>query len=381
MEQAGFWYSIGYEDQMTLHIGIDAHVITGKFQGSRTYLLNLLRHVGEIDQTNRYRIYSFDPDITRALLPFGNFEHVTLAVHAAIPRLLFYWPWEQHRQKLDFLLTSYFCPLLYPKRQIVIIHDLLFESHPQYFGKLAALRFQLLVRLSAMRAGAVIAVSQTTRADIIARYKIPQARVHLVRGGIDPSHHAPDPGTPSPHAKPYVLAVGRLEPRKNIATSLQAFRAMQTQNVHLVVIGREDFGAAEVAAELRAMQTDPATQGRVTWLTGVTDSEMPGWYRHAAVFAFPSFAEGFGIPVLEALAHGTPVVTSTHAALREIGGACARTFDADAPDAARALATQLDAAIAEHRDVGAQARTAHVQSFDWTHSATAFLTLIGAVPP
>jgi glycosyltransferase involved in cell wall biosynthesis len=362
---------------MTLNIGIDAHVITGKFQGSRTYLLNLLRHLGQIDQTNRYRIYSFDPDITRALLPFDNFEHVPLAVHAAIPRLLFYWPWEQFRQKLDFLLTSYFCPLLYPKRQIVIIHDLLFESHPQYFTSLAALRFKTLVRLSAVRAGAVIAVSQTTRADIVARYKIPQARVHLVRGGIDPSHHAPDTGGPSPHAQPYVLAVGRLEPRKNIATLLQAFRLMRTP-AHLVVIGREDFGAADVAAELRAMQTDTATQGRITWLTGVTDGELPGWYRHAAVFAFPSYAEGFGIPVLEALAHGTPVVTSTHAALREIGGSLARSFHAEAPDAAGQLAAELDAAIAEDRQAGAEARAAHARAFDWNRSAEAFLTLIGA---
>jgi glycosyltransferase involved in cell wall biosynthesis len=364
--------------QRILRVGIDAHVLTGKYQGSRTYLHNLLRHVGSLDETNRYIIYSFDPDETRLLLPFANFDHVRLPVRAPIPRLLFYWPYAQWRQRLDFLLTSYFCPLLYPKRQIVIVHDLLFESHPQYFGKLAALRFRALVRLSAMRARAVIAVSNTTRGEILARYRLPETRVHLVRGGIDPAGHAVDTQTPTPHAQPYILAVGRLEPRKNIETLLRAFRLMKTAGVHLVIIGREDFGASALAAQLRAMQTDPATAGRVTWLRTVSDRDLPAYYKHASVFAFPSFAEGFGLPLLEALVHNIPIVASDHPAMREVGGACARYFAANAPDADAQLASLLDAVLSTDRAATAQACEAQLRNFDWRQSAEAFVQIMNA---
>ena len=361
-------------------IGIDAHVLTGKFQGSRTYLLNLLRYLGEIDTVNRYLLYSFDPDTTRKLLPYENFEHRRLVMRPGIPRLLIYWPWEQWRRRLDFLLTSYFCPLLFPQRQIVILHDLLFESHPQYFTQAARLRFKLLVRLSASRARHVIVVSETTRAEVLKRYRLPSSRVHLVSGGIDPSSVLHDPGRPSPFPTPYVLAVGRLEPRKNIAALVRAFRLMQTPKIHLVIIGREDFGAGETVAAIDALRKDPATAGRVTWLTGLADADLPSAYRHAAVFAFPSFAEGFGLPVLEALAHGTPVVASSHGAMREVGGAFCRYFDPCTPGADQQFADLLDLAIKDGGPGNPAARSRHVASFGWDRSARAMLVIINGMP-
>ena len=354
-------------------IGVDAHVLTGKFQGSRTYLLNILRQVGRIDTTNHYLIYSFDPAVTRVLLPFDNFEHLRLAMHAPVPRLLFYWPWEQWRRRLDLLLTQYISPLLYSGRQIVIVHDLLFETHPQYFTRLSGLRFRTLVRLSATRARAVLALSQTTRREIVSRYRIAEQRVHLVSGGIDPEQHGVDPARAPPFTlMPYVLAVGRLEPRKNIGTLLRAFRLMRMPGVQLVVIGKEDFRAADIAVALRAMQGEAG----VTWLTEVSDADLPYYYRHAAVFAFPTFAEGFGLPVLEALAHGIPVVTSDHPALREAGGTLADYFPADAADADRLLAALLDRAIADGPRWSAADRDAHLAKHSWVRSAHAMVAAI-----
>ena len=114
-------------------VGVDAHVLDGKFQGSRSCVENVLRVIGRQDARNTYVIYSFDPSHTHALFPFANFEHRSIALHAAIPRLLAFWPWAARRDRLDVLLTQYIAPPFGAARQFVLIHDILFESFPRMF--------------------------------------------------------------------------------------------------------------------------------------------------------------------------------------------------------------------------------------------------------
>ncbi len=351
-------------------IGVDAHTITGKYQGSRTYILNILRQLGEIDGRNRYIVYSFDQAVTERLLPFANFTHKTIALRSPLLRLLFYWPQQQSRERIDFLLTQYMAPLLFARQQMVAVHDILFESHPQFFTRLSGLRNKALVRLSAKRSAVVFALSEATRGELIARYRLPPEKVLLTYAGIDPAQAGPF-GDRSPAAalRPYVLSVGRLEPRKNIATLLAAFRRMRTPGVKLVIIGKEDFRAADVAAAIRAAPG-------VVHLQDVPDAELPLYYRDASVFAFPTHAEGFGIPVLEALVHGTPVVTSDHPALREAGGSLARYFDPARPDADAALAALLDEAIASPPAWSEEQLAAHLDQFSWRRSAQTVLGFI-----
>jgi len=114
-------------------VGFDAHVLTGKHQGSRTFLENLLREIGEVDRQNEYLIYSYDPAVTSRLFPYPNFFHHRIAVTSAVPRLMLYWELARRRDRLDVLVTQYIGPPLYRGAQFVVIHDLLFESHPTLF--------------------------------------------------------------------------------------------------------------------------------------------------------------------------------------------------------------------------------------------------------
>ena len=351
-------------------IGIDGHVLTGKFQGSRTYLENLLGQLGRLDQTNQYVIYSADPQITAALLPFANFRHVELAHGNPIIRLLFLWPYLFHRDKLDYLLTQYNSPpFASADRQLVVIHDVLYESHPQIFPWLMRWRLKLFTRFSAKRAKAVFAVSEFTRAEIIKYYGVPAERIHLTINGFEPQQ---SPATTEQAAQAlgdYLLFVGRLEPRKNVSSLLDAFRLLKHENLHLVIIGAADFSAQEVLDNIR----DTA---RVIHLHGINQTELAAYYRHARIMVYPSIAEGFGLPVLEALSYGTPVICSNQTALPEVGGDLVSYYDPTLPAAELKLAELISATLAIDSRPDPQQLAAHLAKFKWENAARAFLAVV-----
>ncbi len=360
---------------MTRRVGVDAHVLDGKFQGSRSFMESVLREIGRQDSRNTYAIYSFDPDRTRAMFPFQNFEHRRIALHAAIPRLLAFWPWAARRDRLDALFTHYIAPPFGAARQFVLIHDILFESHPQMFPPLLRWRLRLLCRLSAWRAHTIFTVSRYSAAEIVRRYRIPESRIRITPDAADP------PGAPDPDAtrtarglQPFLLCVGRLEPRKNIALALAASAAARARGMRLVVVGREDFASAQLAQTLAAAPN-------VVHLRDVPPPLLAALYAHAVALIFPSLGEGFGMPVLEALAHGTPVLASDRTAIPEAGGALARYFDPGATDAETTLAGLIAQAEAGAFRPDPAAVAAHLRAFTWANSAADIIAAVDALPP
>jgi glycosyltransferase involved in cell wall biosynthesis len=351
-------------------VGVDAHVLDGKFQGSRSFIENVLGEIGRQDDRNSYVIYSFDPAATRARFPFARFEHRRIAIRAGVPRLLAFWPWVRYRDRLDVLLTQYIAPPLDPGRQFVLIHDILFESHPGMFPWLLRWRLRLLCRLSAWRASMIFTVSRYSAGEIARRYGVPAARIRITPDGVVA------PGEPDARAteqalalQPYLLCVGRLEPRKNIRLALAASRAARAGGTRLIVVGREDFGSSELVEELAAAEG-------VVHLRDVAPDLLDALYRNAVALVFPSLGEGFGIPVLEALAHGTPVLASHCTAIPEAGGELARYFDPEAEDAEVALAALIAQAEAGAFRPAAEAVAAHLRRFRWADAAA---TIVAAV--
>lgn len=230
------------------------------------------------------------------------------------------------------------------------------------------------------RCARIIAVSEATRRDFLARVDCPPERVVVVHEGVSPAFAAPPPARREAAlarlglagGAPYLLFVGGLDRRKNLlglARTLAATPALA--EFALVVVGGEGHGAAE----LRGDPVWSALGPRLRWLGAVADADLPALYACAAAFCLPSFAEGFGLPVLEAMACGTPVVVSDRGALPEIAGGHARLADPASPTA---IAEALLAALAMTSAERAAAR-AHAATFTWERAARATLDVYNAL--
>lgn len=346
-------------------IGIDAHVLDGKFQGSRTWLENLIAHLPEAGGAHEWVLYSANPAATRARYPAPGLTHRRIALPGRFARLLAFWPYAVVAHRLDALVTQYVAPPLCPGAQIVVVHDVLFESHPQFFPRAMRARLQLLTRRSARRAAAILTVSRHAAAEIANRYDIDPDRVHLaLPAPTPPEVPTADEAAMAAAFRPFLLCVGRLEPRKNIALALSASAEARAAGARLVVVGREDAGGAETARAL-------ADAANVVHLRDASPGLLAALYSETAALVFPSLGEGFGIPVLEALAAGAPVIASDQTAIPEAGGPCARYFDPTAPDAGARLAALMSEALAGRLHTDAAVVRAHLAQFHGRHAAAA----------
>jgi glycosyltransferase involved in cell wall biosynthesis len=199
---------------------------------------------------------------------------------------------------------------------VATFHDL-FVLTGEYSTPEFRTRFAEQARHAAARADMVIAVSEFTRGQVISLLGVEPARVRVVHHGIRPLRFP----VQTPRQK-VVLNVGAIQKRKNIARLVEAFETVDP-SWRLVLIGSSGYGAAEIYARIAA---SPAVE-RISVLGYVTREELAGWYARATIFAFPSLDEGFGMPVLEAMAAGTPVITSTRSALPEVAGDAALLAD------------------------------------------------------
>ncbi|TQL01442.1 glycosyltransferase family 1 protein [Cellulomonas sp. SLBN-39] len=351
-------------------VGVDAHVLDGKFQGSRTWVLEILRRAPALAPDLTFVVYTGDPVAAAALLgPAPNVEHRLLPPQGAVVRNLAFWPAAVRDDRLDVLVTQYFSPPRHPRRQLVVVHDVLFHTHPEFFDVRTRWRNRLLVGWSARRAGTVATVSEYSRREIARAYGRDEDDVLLVRNGADVSAATGTGTLPAavPAGTRYALMVGRLEPRKNLRLALDALALVDDPDVRLVVVGRDDFEDPQTLARL-------AAEPRAVHLQDVPQDALWELYRRATVLAFPSLGEGWGIPVLEALAAGTPVIASDATAIPEAGGDVCSYVDPTAPGAAEALAARLREAFEGRLPFDPEAARRHVGRFTWDDSAVTFVT-------
>jgi glycosyltransferase involved in cell wall biosynthesis len=240
------------------------------------------------------------------------------------------------------------------------IHDLIPLHYPQWVTARTRLAHRLSYRHAARTCDVVFANSAYTAADAARTLGVPEERIHVARPGVD-RRFRPD-GERAELGVPYVLSVSTLEPRKNLGTLLEAVELLGG-SVELALVGGEGWG--DVPALDRPW---------VRRLGYVGDDELAALYRGAAAFAFPSRFEGFGMPVIEAMACGVPVVTSSHPSLDEASGDAALRADPDDP---AGLAAALERALAE-RDVLVARGLAHARGFRWEDTGRVFLDTLVA---
>lgn len=351
-------------------IGIDFHVVDGIFQGSRTHVLELFSEVIQISQDIHFVLFLENIGLLQAFSPIFSSANVELAYmpHAnPIKRLCWQLPMLQRKYRLDILHTQYILPIPSFSAGMVTIHDILFETHPQYFSPLFRLRSKILMRLSARCASHIFTVSEFSRQEIITRYRIAPKKISVIHNGVDENRfYAGESGQDIIESrglisKGYLLSVGRLEPRKNHATLLRAYARSQSATLPLVIIGQPHFGFDEVFQIIQELNLD----GRVLILCDVKDDELPAFYRHAKLFVYPTWAEGFGMPPLEAMASGVPVISSNLTSIPEVVGDAAVLVD---PNDIDALSKAIDHLLSAQKICAdmQQRGLKQVKAFQWS---------------
>jgi glycosyltransferase involved in cell wall biosynthesis len=280
------------------------------------------------------------PGLELELLSFGGQGRAASAV-----RDVFWYPVRLRRAKeVDVLhCTTFRGPARSRVPTVVTVHDLAILRYPEAFPRWHRLYGNAGLRRVLRAADAVIAVSEFTKAEVVALARVPSERIHVVPNGVDAVF------TPSgPRAEgDYVLAVGTLEPRKNLARVVEAARIAGAE---LRVVGARGWGGVQVPG----------------WVGEIPDGELATLYRGARCVLYPSLYEGFGLPVLEAMACGTPVVTSRGTAMEEVAGAAAVLADPlDATSIAEALGE------AESRRELVPLGLARAREFTWERAADA----------
>ena len=335
-------------------IGVDFHTFDGLYQGSRSHLLGLYR-----DAVRRAPEYDFvffcgDPARLREADPaFGmpNVLCVEMPHRSGLARLGWQLMLLQRKYRIDLLHVQYRMPLLAWGACAVTVHDTLFETHPQFFSSEFLRMARFTGRRSVKKAALLFTVSEFSLKEIARLYGVEASDITITGNGVNLARFHPVSAEGSDDwngadlvralgAEPgqYLITVGRLEPRKNHLNLVRAYAKIAEPRPPLLIVGQRDFEHDEAFTEVEKLGLGK----EITFLERVADAELPALVRHARVFVYPSFAEGFGMPVLEAMASGVPVVTSATTALVEVAGGAALTVDpADPAAIAGAIETLL----------------------------------------
>ncbi len=324
-----------------MHIGLNAHLLspaeTYRGAGINWYIHNLLTHLPRVDHDNRYTAFIGD----------GRFTSPGLALKVsrlptARPVVRIFWeqvvqPFALRKEGVDLLhALAFVTPLLSRCPSVVTIYDLSFLLYPESFKRFKRFYLGLFTRFSVRKARRIIAISESTKRDVVRLLGVPPDKVDVVYCGRDEAFH------PLPEAQVaafrlrrglpehFVLFVGTIEPRKNLTTLLEAYAAFRRDvrdqeignrkskigNLHLVIGGAKGWFYEDVFARVEEL----GLEDQVMFPGYIPVSELPLWYNAAELFVYPSLYEGFGLPPLEAMACGTPVVTANTSSLPEVVG-------------------------------------------------------------
>ncbi len=371
-------------------IGIDYTSAVRQHAGIGRYTRGLIGALAEVDRAREYVLFSAGSEEEPRAWPI-NFSRRALPLsdrHMAIvwQRLRLPLPVELVTGRIDlFHSPDFVLPPVWRARTALTVHDLSFLRLPECSSPHLLAYLMSAVPRSIARADVLLADSESTRRDLIELLDVPEDRVFVVYAGVE-GRFRPDPAPDDAarrerHAlrRPYILGVGTLQPRKNYARLIRAFHILvQEHGVphDLVIAGGRGWLYDDVFAAIAEL----GLEERVRVLGFVDDNDLPALYRGADVFAFPSLYEGFGIPVLEAMGCGTPVVTSNVSSLPEVAGDAALQIPPDDVDAlADALWRSIgDTALREsHRTRGFE----RVARFTWRRAAEDLIGIYARVAP
>ena len=361
-----------------LRIGIDVTAMPRPRAGAGNYMYRLVEALLRLDTAHAFVVFAGPSDRDAWGVPTPPHRVETVAAAARVVTRLV---WEQVRLpmaalrlRLDLLhSTHYTSPLALRVPSVVTFCDMTFVHRPDLHVRVKRLLFPLLMRASVARARRLIAISESTRRDMLATYALDPVRVVTVPLAAGPqwrplpadrvrdaaSRYGLTPGG-------YVLYVGVLEPRKNVPRLVEAFARLAAARPGLVLAlgGKRGWMADAVDVAIQSA----ALGDRIRLLGYVPDADLPALVGGASVFVYPSLYEGFGLPVLEAMACGAPVITTNVSSMPEVAGDGALMI---APDDVTALSSAMARVLDDRAfaaDLGRRAM-AEASRFSWDRCA------------
>jgi glycosyltransferase involved in cell wall biosynthesis len=367
-----------------MRIGVNTlFMIPGKVGGSETYLRETLRAImadhPDVDlvlftnNENHELLKDMFDSVTRAECRKLNFRAENRFVRVVreqiqLPRLV-------RQYNVDLLWSpGYTSPLFCPCPQVVTIHDMQYKQHPEDLTPTARFALNILVRMSARPCNTVITDSEFAKQQILQHTSAPDQRITVIQPGVNTRFCPAGPASDLQERvksiiksdRPYLLFVGNTYPHKNVHMLAQAFGTILNDIPHsLVIVGTPDRGEELLKRAL----TDLDDPSRLIRLSYQSEEDLATLYAAADLFVFPSLYEGFGLPVLESMMAGTPVLTTRCASIPEVAGDCARYFEETKHEALAKAIREMLAMTPEERDNWIKRAKARAEQFTWQRTA------------
>jgi glycosyltransferase involved in cell wall biosynthesis len=360
-----------------LRIAIDAHSVGTGLGGNESYATNLVEALAEIDNVNRYTLYVTRREaVERFSNRWPNFSVRATLPHTPLIRIPLTLSAELRRNPVDVLHVQFTAPPFSPCPVVVSIHDLSFEHLPKTFKWRSRKQLRITVRRSARVAAQVIALSEYARRDIIDTYRVSPEKVSVIPLAA-PAHFRPVNDEQELQRVrqtygiegDYILSVGAIQPRKNLSRLVAAHSRLRRANPEgklpqLVLVGKCAWLYDETLRTIKELEVSNSVV-----LTGyVPEADLPALYSGALCFVYPSYFEGFGLPPLEAMKCGAPVIVGDRTSLPEVvgdAGVLVDPFDVDD------IAAAIEKVISDS-NLRAQLRVKGLERaklFDWRETA------------
>lgn len=328
---------------------IATHIDIGK-GGVSTYSYELIKNLSKIDKNNDYYLIHTSPKDIDVYSANHNF-----LVRSVLPNYL----WRitigplklKNIKNLDIVHDPYdIGPLSFkmPFKKIITVHDIAYYFFPRKSGLKIIIGHKVLFNKTLKTADKIIAISNSTKDDLMTYFKVPEDKIAVISHGVGEKFKQLDEEGISKSTQkyqlnfPYILYVGSLESRKNILNLVKAFYKLKTKNIYqkLVIVGENSGNKKKICRFIKKLNL----QNDVVFIGFVSEEDLPALYNAADLFVYPSYYEGFGLPPLEAMSCGTPVITSNTSSLPEVVGDAGIMID---PSNVEALAEAMRDVLAD----------------------------------